>query len=69
MTDVLTYESVSADSLRGRVAVEGIVFEEDGVTLDIDSAALQLPRSEAPALAQNPEDATLTDISLRYPAK
>ena len=68
MTDVLTYESVSVDSLRGRVAVEGIVFEEDGVTLNIDSATLQLPRSEALALAQNPEDATLTDISFRASA-
>ena len=68
MTDVLTYESVSADTLRGRVAVEGIVFEEDGVTLDIDSTTLQLPRSEALALARNPEDTTLTDVSLRASA-
>jgi hypothetical protein len=64
VAEALSYESLDVQSGRGRVTLRGVSLEEEGQAIAADTVSVRLPRGEAIALVRNPQDATITDITV-----
>lgn len=64
LTNTVSYRDIKVLAHKGLVVVGGIEFIDEDIVLELDSVSVQLPLSEALALAKNSKDATLTDLAV-----
>ena len=61
---VLSYEDVKVSGLKGRVGINGVVFDDGTLGLNAETVGISLPVGEALKLVQDPDHAVITDLSI-----